>query len=97
MLNIFLSMFALLLMLLAFFGLYLSSEKQLKFMQQHIRWQQWVPYRIHLKYGCFVLCGLSMLCFAGVYGFSIAIVIWWVLASPVLLGLIVWFNRPIKK
>lgn len=97
MFNVLLSLLAFLLMLLAFFGFYLSSEKQLKFMQQHTRWQQWVPYRLHLKYGCLVLCGLSMLCLAGVYGLSIALVIWWVLASPVLLGLIIWLNRPIRK
>lgn len=78
------------LFILAFYGLYLLSDKQIKITQQ--RWQNINIRPKAYRMACFALCGIGYLLLAIVYGFSIAFVAMWIFLTPLVFILILWLN-----
>lgn len=91
MLNFILLMISFSLMLIAFFGFYLLSEKQRQ-KTQHSRFA-WLLNNVKIyKLACTMLCVVASCLLMWCYGGSVGFVAWWIFASPLLLMIILSVN-----
>lgn len=95
MFNIILHLIAFMIMTSAFYGLYLLSQKQIAHTQQS-RFAWLTQHIQRYKIICFLLCIISAILFMVIYGFAVGFVVWWILATPILLIMILWLN-PLKN